>query len=54
MLEYGGARIEDLKEGGVFGRETTERASVLKESEKGLIVDFGRVVREKTGSSSIR
>ena len=31
-----------------------EKASILKESEEGLVIVFGRVIREKTVSGSIR
>ena len=53
-VEGGGAGIGDIEERDVLQGETMEGASVLKESEEGLVVDFGRVVREKAVSSSIR
>jgi hypothetical protein len=39
-----------MEEGDVLGGETMEGASVLKESEKSLVVGFGKVVREKVVS----
>ena len=43
-----------MEEGDVLGGETMDMASALKESEEGLVVDFGRVVGEKAVSGSIR
>ena len=49
-----GVQALGMEEGDVLGGETMDMASALKESEEGLVVDFGRVVREKAVSSSIR
>ena len=53
-IEGGVTRIGDMKERDVLGGETLEMTNDLKESEKGLVVGFSRVVKEKPVSSSIR
>ena len=50
----GRTRIGDMKERDVKGRETMEGTNGLKVSEKGFIVSFSRVVKEKPVSGSIR
>ena len=44
----------DTEEGDVLGGETMEGSSVVKESEEGLAVVVGRVIREKMVNGSIR
>jgi hypothetical protein len=53
-IESGGGRIGDMKERDVTGGETMGGTNGWKESEKGLVVGFCRVIREKLVSGSIR
>ena len=53
-IEGGGARIGDMKERDVKGREILDGTNGLKEREKVLVVCISRVVREKPVSGSIR
>ena len=53
-IEGGDSRIRDMKERDVSRGESLERTNGLKEREKVLVVGFGRVVKRKPVSGSIR
>ena len=52
-VESAGVDIGDMEEGDVLDGKSMEGTSVLKESEEGLAIFFGQVIREKAVSGSI-